>query len=670
MKRIISIFLLLLVTSASASDDMYLGDKTFRIDGSGSIRGSSATSDGSVAKIPSVPDIILGFYNFESTTTGDVSEYGFDGVEIGTPTLSAGWLSLNGTTDAIDLTSHLFQWSGQDAFSFSAKVKTSAGSGTHAIVNFSDRGTTATHCLMFLNSSGYPVFQIAISGVYKFRWEYQVNIRDGAEHHIIASMGPSGSKFWVDNTLVTNLIAGSSSDPTSLSGVKLTNSSIGCNVYSSGNRYFFSGLLDDIVFLNRELTNADADMMYANGRYAMATVMLAGQSNMIGYPDIRPGIDDDYTTIAGKVFQFGFYTQTVTPATNPLHHPDETAGRMGLWLEFANAYIADLPYGWGILLVPVAEGGTGFVDNEWNRGDPAYSSAVARMNSALAAFSMTKTTGVFWHQGEKDAQNGGVNYYKNISAMHSGFKNDINGFGDNTPFVSAALISTCPLLGSAINADQERFANSIQAGGFYNSTELAGVDFLHYSAASLATMGENYYRLFKAAQNQINFGNVLKIDPYGTTIVGKFLQQGIYGGVHFHDASAPQTIPVGLTYTKITPYTDNSFSSNVTPNAANDKTTITVKGRYRVEGSLSFASGVDKIDWWGAPFLDGVEQDQIHFNEAAVKDILLSPSFTGFINVPTVPVDIDFRVRHSHTADVDMSPTYGNINVQYIGEIP
>ena len=43
---------------------------------------------------------------------------------------------------------------------------------------------------------------------------------------------------------------------------------------------------------------------------------LIGQSNMIGRSAIRAGIDDDYSAIAGKVYQFGYNSQTITPAKN------------------------------------------------------------------------------------------------------------------------------------------------------------------------------------------------------------------------------------------------------------------------------------------------------------------------------------------------------------------
>ena len=150
---------------------------------------------------------------------------------------------------------------------------------------------------------------------------------------------------------------------------------------------------------------------------------LIGQSNMIGRAPIRSGIDDDYSVIAGKVFQFGFTSHTVTAATNPLDHSNENAGQMGLWLEFIKTKVASLTGSRQILLVPCAQGGTGFATAHWNPGNSLNNSAKARLTSAMAqgnGYNVYK--GAIWLNGESDADAGTTaanNYLTAVQAMYN-----------------------------------------------------------------------------------------------------------------------------------------------------------------------------------------------------------------------------------------------------------
>ena len=142
-----------------------------------------------------------------------------------------------------------------------------------------------------------------------------------------------------------------------------------------------------------------------------------------------------------------------------------------------------------------------------------------------------------------------------------------------------------------------------------------------------------------------------------------------FGGIHVHDNSTPQSIPTGTTYEKVTVFTDNEPSFNVTSDAANDKITITEKGIYRVEGSFSFSSGTANVVYFGAAFLGAVKQDNIHFNrKVSVASDVGNAGFTGFIDVETVPVDLDFRIRHDNAGAVNVTFVYSNMNINYLGK--
>jgi hypothetical protein len=144
--------------------------------------------------------------------------------------------------------------------------------------------------------------------------------------------------------------------------------------------------------------------------------------------------------------------------------------------------------------------------------------------------------------------------------------------------------------------------------------------------------------------------------------------ESIFGGIHVHDNVSSQSIPTGVAYTKITAFEENEPSANVTSDAANDKITITITGVYRVEGSFSFASGTANVEFRGVSFLNAVEQDNIHFiRHLSTANDVGNGGFTGFIEVTSVPIDLDFRVRHDNAGSVNIFLEYANLNISCLG---
>lgn len=144
---------------------------------------------------------------------------------------------------------------------------------------------------------------------------------------------------------------------------------------------------------------------------------------------------------------------------------------------------------------------------------------------------------------------------------------------------------------------------------------------------------------------------------------------GTAAEIYVADGSTAQSIPTGVTYTKSTAFTNNGESSNCTSDATNDKITITKTGKYRVSGAFSGQSGTANVVFRGAAFLNGVEQDRVHFKRKfATASDSGSMSFTGFIDVTSVPVDLDFRVRHDNAGSINLTIEYANLNVEYWGE--
>lgn len=222
---------------------------------------------------------------------------------------------------------------------------------------------------------------------------------------------------------------------------------------------------------------------------------LIGQSNMIGRASIRSGTDDNYSSVTNLVYQYGFTSQSISAATNPLDHVDENAGQMGLWLEFAKAKVSGLTGGRKILLVPCAQGGTSFDAGNWNPGNSLYNSALSRLSAAMSSGSgSNQLRGVLWLQGESDADAGSTPaglYRTRIQSMYDAMVSNASGMTSSTPFIVGTIKPDKPNA-PTINAALQDFADDNAAVGIVSLTDLAWYDANHYDAASLATAGQRY----------------------------------------------------------------------------------------------------------------------------------------------------------------------------------
>jgi len=106
--------------------------------------------------------------------------------------------------------------------------------------------------------------------------------------------------------------------------------------------------------------------------------------------------------------------------------------------------------------------------------------------------------------------------------------------------------------------------------------------------------------------------------------------------------------------------------NNTTPAA--DSIVITEKGRYMVIGQFSSSCGTGGVVVRKALFLNGAEVDKIHkYCKFTNQDQYDSGSFSGIIDVQTVPAYIDVRVRHDNVGSVNMTGAYGNLSITKIG---
>lgn len=139
-----------------------------------------------------------------------------------------------------------------------------------------------------------------------------------------------------------------------------------------------------------------------------------------------------------------------------------------------------------------------------------------------------------------------------------------------------------------------------------------------------------------------------------------------YAEIHVHDASTAQSIANGTTYIKLTAFTQNGLSINCTADQANDRIVFVYPGTYRVTFHVSGTSGTANLLWRCAPFLDGVEQDNVHDQDDVVSaNSGFSLDASGFITVTAGQV-LDLRVRHSGGGATNITVTYANLNVELI----
>lgn len=144
--------------------------------------------------------------------------------------------------------------------------------------------------------------------------------------------------------------------------------------------------------------------------------------------------------------------------------------------------------------------------------------------------------------------------------------------------------------------------------------------------------------------------------------------KGVYAEIYVHEGVTAQTIATGATYTKSTAFLSDGVSSGATADSTNNKITITKTGTYKVECSLSFTGAGININWFGSIFVDGVEQDKIHFErKIGTGGDYGATQFGGLVTVASAPIDIDLRFRTDDGSDRDVTVRYANLNINRAG---
>ncbi len=246
---------------------------------------------------------------------------------------------------------------------------------------------------------------------------------------------------------------------------------------------------------DKSTPNADIDDGYD-------VILVIGQSNTHAGQSLDPRLDATHS----QIFQLGRFSPNnhkVIAAKEPLEHASQLPTQIGFALTFAKQYVADRKNQRKVLIIPCGVGGTGFLANNWNPGDPEYEDALERTNFVLNKFKDSKLVAILWHQGENDS--GHTGYAGSLDTMINTFRNGLVGNQQNVPFLLGGLatefIDHFGTPAQLIQTFLEETPSRVPHTHFVSSVGLPlnDGDFIHFNAAGQRTFGKRYFQVFKMA---------------------------------------------------------------------------------------------------------------------------------------------------------------------------
>lgn len=309
--------------------------------------------------------------------------------------------------------------------------------------------------------------------------------------------GTTGTTLQVNNGVIV----------TSLAGSVVGSIAVG-EIGSTGDTTsYLSGAVGEVLIYNRKLTTSETAQInsYLLTKWGITTaaqsltsvsgydvIPLFLQSNMIGRNGNWDYALDATNALIAQWGRFAPVADTITLAYDPLQHVDPTGNTVGPGMSLAKAYVTSyLATGRGVLLVPCAQGGTGYSNGYWNPGDALYTSAVARVNAAVAAQAGNRIVACIFQGLEADYLQTQAYCETHIDAMVAQMRIDMNI--PNVPFIFGE-----PLIGGAqtTTANVNALAGTPTRDylcGYTPSTGLVGGgDNLHFTAPSCRSLGASY----------------------------------------------------------------------------------------------------------------------------------------------------------------------------------
>lgn len=253
-------------------------------------------------------------------------------------------------------------------------------------------------------------------------------------------------------------------------------------------------------------------------------VLCVGQSNMAG----RGTFDALIDMADSRVWQFGAdsaqtaYYRKIFSGADPLHMAEGIAtNKTGPATSFARTYAAAAPSNRRVLLIPLAEGGTGLTagasNPKWLPGNPGgtrYENAITQTNLAITAakalYPNSRVAGAIWVQGENDAINSVTqsDYAAALKALIAGFRSRITGAADSWFIIGGMVpeqIANFPTTYNPIVAAQQQVAAETDKVAYVPGPAgfAATGDQIHYKSEGSRILGARMALAVQAAKTHV-----------------------------------------------------------------------------------------------------------------------------------------------------------------------
>ena len=197
--------------------------------------------------------------NYDGTLAGDAFIDSTDS----TDKIGDAKLSLDGSSDYVDLSAHISSFSNITEGTISAWINTT-DTGESVIFDMTDSDGTGEIAKFSIEGGQLKWLTINDTGAYVIGYSDAL-VNDGNWHHVAVTVGPSGNALYIDGVVASmTYTAGDSTESSFLSDITGADSAdIGRSVYS-GSFSDYNGLLDDVRLYGEVLTAELAELAITN----------------------------------------------------------------------------------------------------------------------------------------------------------------------------------------------------------------------------------------------------------------------------------------------------------------------------------------------------------------------------------------------------------------------
>lgn len=231
-------------------------------------------------------------------------------------------------------------------------------------------------------------------------------------------------------------------------------------------------------------------------------ILVAGQSNT----HAGLGLDENIDAPESGIYQLGRFENDmcIIQACEPLDHHTKTQNMIGFALSFAKLLKEYENAANDILIVPCGFGGTGFMDNRWNKSNDLYEDAVARVNHLRDTYPNSELAAILWHQGETDVILNNPDYGASLDGFINNLRTDIAA--EQVPLILGGMVPYWVQQApdreatQAIIADTPNRHNNVgyadPAIPFVIEKPNNTFDEIHFSAAGQRELAQRYFSAY------------------------------------------------------------------------------------------------------------------------------------------------------------------------------